>query len=237
MKNRLLIIMCIVPCILCSTKNFCSTLTFFMKPYPEIQPEEAALSIQKKLQKPGKIAHYLMPGAEYESVVGGIFSTYVGYIAASDYDGQTTFPQNLITIDNPKGYILVTRHVNPITTLGLTVFRLDRDPKQSAVLYAFELKKDEDLNEYFWEMHQTPLKDSLKISMKALIIFADPKKIYIPEGITPTKAVANMVLPDIYVKKGTTKAHDALYVLTIKHFFSPVHKEYQREPLRNIIQM
>lgn len=237
MKNRVFIIMCIVPCILTSTKNFCSSLTFFIRPYPELNPQDAAQQAAKKFKKPEKIAQALMPGTEYESLVAGIFASYVGYLVASNYDGQITFPMNTISLDRPKAYFLVTEHINPIITFGLTVFRLERDPKAPAALYAIELKKDEELNEYYWQIQSIGLGDSLKISNKTIIIFANPQKIYIPEGITPTRVAANTVLPDIYVKKNLTKARDALYVLTIKHFFAPVVKEYQREALRNIIQM
>lgn len=237
MKNRTLIIMCIVPCILMSTKNFCSSLTLFMKPYPEINQEETANKLQKKATRLDHLAHYLMPGTSDESVVSGIFSSYAGFLAASDNGGQTTFPENYFSADRPKGYILVTRRINPILTFGLTVFRLEREPNLPAALYSVELKRDEDLKEFYWQVKAEPLTDKLKISMKSIIIFANPDKIYLPEGITPAKAVANTVLPDIYVKKNLSKVHDALYVLTIRQFFSPAKKEFKHEPLRNIIQL
>ena len=47
-----------------------------------------------------------------------------------------------------------------------------------------------------------------------------------------TNESGNLVLPDIYVKKGTSIIDNSLYVLTIRHLFKPVETEENREPLK-----
>ena len=100
-----------------------------------------------------------------------------------------------------------------------------------------EKNKDEELNEYYWQVTQVPLPEDKIISNKTVIVFANPSKIYIPEGITPTQDNPQLILPDLYVKKSIAKMEEALYVLTIRQFFAPPARGYQHEALRHVIQM
>lgn len=205
-----------------------------MRAYPDIEIEEAAKIAQTKIQSPGKLAKYMMPSSMHDPVVEGIFSSYAGFLAVSNSTGQTTFPLRHF---KPVAYYLVTPEIFPVIMFGNTIYRWELMPKAPASLFKLEKKKDEDLNEYYWQVTKLPLREDKKISNKTVIIFANPSKIYIPEGITPTKDNPQLVLPDIYVKKSLHKIPEALYVLTIRQFFAKLPKAYQHEALRHIVQL
>ena len=235
MKNLSIITLCIVPCILYNTKIFSiSTISFFLRPYPEIEMLDAAKIAGQKIQTPGKLAKYMLPSATDNFLVGGIFSSYAGYLCVSDTSGQTSFP---LRHSKPYSYYLITPEIFPVLMFGNTIDHWELIPKVPAQLYKVEKKKDEELDEYYWQVTHLPLPEDKIISKKAVIIFANPSKIYIPEGITPTKDTPQLVLPDLYVKKSIAKTPEALYVLTIRQFFAPPTKGYQHEALRQIVQM
>jgi hypothetical protein len=234
MKNLTLITLCIVPCILYNTNILSiNSLSFFMRPYPDFDLQGAAAIVSKKIQKPGKLTKYMASSFD-GNIVSGIFSSYAGFLTASDQNGQTSFPlrhSKLVT------YYLVTPEVFPVIMFGNTVHHWELISKQPANLYKIEKKKDEELDEYYWEVTQMQLPKDKKISKKAVIIFANPHKVYIPEGITPTSDSSQLILPDIYIKKSISKIPEALYVLTIRQFFAPPAKGYQHESLKHIVQM
>lgn len=233
MKNLTIITICIVPCILYNTTIFSiNTLSFFMRTYPDIDMQEAAHSASRKIQKPGKLAKYM--NTWDNTLVSGIFSSYAGYLAVSDPNGQVSFP---LRHSKPVTYYVVTPEIFPVIMFGNTINHWELIKNKPAHVYKLEKKKDEELNEYYWETTQLPLPEDKKISKKAVIIFANPNKVYIPEGITPTKEFPQLILPDIYIKKGLSKVPEALYVLTIRQFFAPPVKGYQHEPLKHITQM
>lgn len=235
MKNLSIITVCIVPCILYNTKILSiNTLNFFMKPYPEIEMQEAARIATGKIQTPGKLAKYMMASTIPESLVGGIFSSYAGFLSVSDPNGRVTFP---LRHTKPVCYYLVTPEIFPMIMFGNTIHHWQLVPKQPASLYKLIKKKDEELNEYYWEVTQLPLPEDKIISKKAVIIFANPSKVHIPEGITPTHENPQLVLPDIYIKKSISKVPEALYVLTIRQFFASPTKGYQHESLKHMVQM
>ena len=235
MKNLTVITLCIVPCILHNTNILSlNSLSFFLRPYPEIEIQEAAKIAGHKIQTPGKLAKYMMPSPIDNHLVRGIFSSYAGYLSVSDTSGQTTFP---LRHNKPYTYYLITPEIFPVIMFGNTVHHWELMPKNPASLFKVEKTKDEELNEYYWQVTQIPLPEDKIISKKAVIIFADPSKIYVPEGITPTQDNPQLILPDVYVKKSIAKAPEALYVLTIRQFFAPPTKGYQHEALRHIVQM
>lgn len=230
MRKKFLTILCFT-CLFYITKNYSAphTMTFFMIPFTELDQQQAATKAQEKLNDPAKLASSLMPRVDdEESIVAGIFSTYAGYVAASDPDGMTTFP---LYHDKPIVYFLITRKITPVLAGGNSIAHWQLVDSVAASLYKVERTKDEDLNEFFWQVSKEKLPEDKKISRKAIVIFANPEKIIVPLGITPTQETPNLLLPNIFVKKSLTKIHDALFVLTMKHFFAPISKQYKHEPL------
>ena len=92
MKNLTIITLCIVPCILYNTNIFSiGTLSFFMRPYPDIEMQDAAKIASRKIQTPGKLAKYMMPQFTDQQLVGGIFSSYAGYLCGI----RSKWPNNI----------------------------------------------------------------------------------------------------------------------------------------------
>lgn len=231
MKNFQTIITCIVPCILYNTTIMCTaTFTFFMEPYPIIDAQQAAQATSAKIKKVGNLTKYLSAQDANQTLISGIFSTYWGYLAASDLNGKTVYPNK----NRPPElfYLLVTPQLFPIIMFGNTIDRWQIVPDVPAQLYKIERKKDEELNEFYWQTSKEPLPENMKISKKTITIFARPDKIYIPEGVTPTTSNIQMCLPTIYIKKGLAKMKNALFVLTIRNFFAPIRAQYKLEPLQ-----
>jgi len=235
MKKLVIITLCIVPCILQNTKIFSiNTINFFMHPYPEIEIQKAAQSVEQKIKNPEKLAKYSLTSSFYNPIVEGIFSSYAGYLLASGNNGQTTFPRRHY---EPILYYLVTPRIFPVIMFGNTIHHWELMPEVPAKMYKLEKKLDEDLLEHYWQISQVPLPENKVISKKTIIIFANPEKIYIPEGITPTLDSAQLILPDIYVKKSLAKVREALYILTIRQFFAKPTTGYKHEPLNHIKQL
>jgi hypothetical protein len=235
MRKFIIITFCIVPCILHNTKLFSpNTINFFMRSYPDLEIQAAAHAAEQKIKNPEKLAKYSMTSSFYNPIIEGIFSSYAGYLVASGNNGQITFP---LRHNKPVMYYLVTPQIFPVIMFGNTIHHWELVPHIPAKLYKVEKKLDEELMEHYWEVSQVPLPENKIISKKAIIIFANPEKIYIPEGITPTRDDPQLVLPDVYVKKSLAKVREALYILTIRHFFSKPTTDYKHEPLRHIKQI
>ncbi len=73
-----------------------------------------------------------------------------------------------------------------------------------------------------------------KIPLSAIVITADPKNVVVNAGETVTNETANLVLPDILVRKGINIVKNSSYMLTVRHLFKPVETEEKREPLKMI---
>ena len=209
--------------------NYClyaePIITFFMYPYPI--NSQMIEKLGNKLQKPGKIAKYTHAGLAYGTLVSGIFSTYAGYITTSDVNGQTTFPrkQAQTTVQ-----ILITTKVTPIVMTGNTLANWQLEEGTAAIMYTLAQKEDTDTQLSFWETQEATLPETGIIPLDAIVIFAKPKNVYIPRGITIAQESPNLVLPNMYIRKGVKNAQNALYVMNINHYFGPVKYLYQQKP-------
>lgn len=206
-------------------------ITFFFKPFPGEQKAPGAEKLKKKLQTPRGVAKLaLRPLFEGTGpLVGGICSTYAGYFAFSDVNGQTIFPREH---SEPLLYIVITRGVDPVVMLGYTVHHLEIQKDVPAVMYKLERKQDEETELYYWEIEQEDLPEDNVIPLDAITIFAKPHYFEIPTGVIPTEKSANLELPDIYVKPGLKKVLENLYSLNLMHYFSRVRLYMKKEPLQ-----
>ena len=114
-----------------------------------------------------------------------------------------------------------------------TISHWELEPGTPAAVYNLELQEDENTKLSFWNMQEAapPENNRLKPD-SAIIIIAKPHNIYVPTGITLTHPSANLLLPDIYVKKGILSARNALYVLNLSFFFQPIDLLYKKEKTR-----
>ncbi len=202
-------------------------ITFFMYRYPVEQNAKDVKKMGNKLKKLGKIAKYTHEGLVHGTIIAGIFSTYAGYITTSDINGQTAFPrkQEQKTIN-----ILVTNQITPIVMVGNTLAHWQLEEGTPADMYSLALKQDEKTKLYFWQTQKVDLPKKNIIPLDTIIILAKPKNIYLPEGVTLSAESPNLVLPNVYVKKGIKIAKNALYMMNIMRYFGPVNYLYQPKP-------
>lgn len=203
-------------------------ITFFLNPYPtDISKKSPYLSFMSAVQKPGKFskkALYSQFLNHYNT--GGIFSTYAGYVALSNHNGQITFPKKT---SGQKFLLLITEKIVPVMMLGTTVHHWQLDALAPAQLFSVERKHDKESNSYFWDTQETTLPENDIIPLNTIVIFAKPKNIYVPIGITLTTAKPQLHLPTIFVRKTMNFSQSALWLLTIKNFFSPVNFMEKKE--------
>jgi len=204
-------------------------ITFFFKPYPIIKDSKLSQKIVDKLRRPGKIAKYTLNGALQESILDGIFSSYAGFLTVSDLNGQSAFPRKH---ENPLIYFLITTKITPMMMSGITIHHWELETGTPAAMYSAEKKQDEETDAFYWDVQKIELPENNRIPLETVIVFAKPKNIYIPTGITLSHKSANIILPDIYVKKGINILKNALYVLNIKHFFGTIRHMYKPEETR-----
>lgn len=228
MKNKVTIVLffsLIIP-----ASSLCSIISFFLRPYPDWN--ETAQHIAEKIVKPGKTAQYYMDAITHETLATGIFATYGGFIQSASVDDEIVFPRKHT---NPLLYIVVTPQIVPIIMFELTIHHLEFDRSQKTAFYK-AVRKPSSTNpkELVWEINPEELPADNRIPLESIVIFAKPSYIEVPTGTIPTLNNPNLLLPDIYVKKGINVVNNAFYVLTINNFFRPVETAYKKEPLRVI---
>ena len=199
------------------------TITFFFKPLSDVE------KITKKLKKPGNLAKHTVHGIIQPAPVAGILVMYSGYVASSDYNGEITLPRRhqkaMITI-------VVTPEMVPVRLFENTFLHWKLIPGVPAKMYECEEKYNEKKEQYYWDIQEVPFLAGNQIPVSAIVIIAQPKDIVINIGITPTIKAANLLLPDVYVKKGINIIENSSYMLNIRHLFKPVDTEEKPEPFK-----
>jgi hypothetical protein len=198
------------------------------------EPLTDAEKIHEKLKKPGKIAKYTVKGMMQTSPIEGFIGIYGGYVSASDYNGELSFPRkhqkNIVDI-------IITPEVMPVPLFESTIHHLNRIAGLPATMYRCEFIHNDQKNEDYWQTSEIPLPEDLAIPLSAIVIIAKPKNIRMEIGKTSAHESGNFVLPNIFVKKGITTIDNSLYMLTIRHLFKPVETEENREPLKILTQI
>lgn len=227
MKKSQIIVWYIV---LITASSRASVISFYFRPYPDWF--DKAQHVTEKVTKPGKAAQYYMEAITNETLATGIFATYGGFLQSADVDDQITFPRKHT---NPVLYIVVTPQITPVLMFALTMHHLEFDRSQKIAFYKAERKPSpENPKNLIWQITPEELPQNNRIPLESIVIFAKPSYIHVPTGIIPTLNNPNLLLPDIYVKKGINVVSNAFYVLTISNFFRPVEIGYKKEPLRVI---
>lgn len=191
-------------------------ITLFLKPYPYLENTPQTQEMVEKLGRPWKASSSGVRSAF--PLISGIGATYGGYLTFSDTIGQISFPRKHTA---PKLYILITPRLTPIMIAHLTIHHWELEEGTPAAMYQMELKQDPTTELYFWETTNADLPKNKRVPREAIVLFTNPKHIYIPTGITITEKSANLVLPSVYVKRGIKIFVNTLYLLNIKGFFGP----------------
>jgi len=154
----------------------------------------------------------------------GIFVTYFGYKAASDYNGQITFPRKH---QEPNFSLLVCQSPTPIFMLQNTISHWEVEKDAEATFYSVERKQDEKTKFYFWSMEKKDLPKDNKIPLDTIIIHANPDGIEVPTGVTITSKSDQLVLPLLYVKPTIKISENALAFLQTSDFFGPIDRVFK----------
>lgn len=203
-------------------------ITFFMKPYGPCISSDTAQQASVNLRKPHKLAKTSLASLNTCPPIAGILSTYAGYLALSDPDGQTTFPKKHIL---PFVYLLITPKITPILIASNTIHHWDIAEPHRAVMYKVERLHNEAEELYYWNITKVPIPANHRVPLESITIIMKPDHIYVPEGITLTEESNNLILPPIFVKKITKINTTALYMLNVRQFFghsSPLYKKGTR---------
>jgi len=207
-------------------------ITFFMRPYPYVYMEEKEVTQEyadrksKKLRRPDKIAKYTLRSILETSTASGIFSTYHGQLAVSDFEGQVSFARMQA---DPDLHLLITPRIDPFLKKQQVIDHWEIERGVPAQLYSVSLVEDEDTEISYWNVERIDPIPNKRIDLNTIIVFAKPSHILVPEGISIVKRSPNLVLPDLYVKKNVDKLSTSLYVLNLKRFFQQTQKQKELE--------
>jgi len=201
-------------------------ISFFLKEYPEKDNRD---NVDKVIKECSILKNHFQTICQSHNISHNfsVFSTYAGYLSMSNTNGQIVFPRKVI---NNAINLLVTNKISPVFMFGSTIaFWEIQDP--NAKMYYLERSQDKTTKLFFWETKEKPLPKSNRTPVQTIVILADPKEIYVPIGATLTRSSANLLLPDIYVRKNIDNLANILFVLNIKPFFSKTNQIFKEIPL------
>jgi hypothetical protein len=203
-------------------------------PYPEIKVRYAESHEPNALDEIEKTMSPSIDSLLPKENITGIFVSYGGFLASSNIDGMVSFPRRH---DNPAIHILVTDKITPVIMINNTIHHWELEVGTPAAMYTARREKDIHANLFYWRLEEAPMPENNRIPIDTILIFTNPKNIYIPLGITPVptdpisgKPPVNLRLPEIYVKSHTKQAPESLYVLNIRYWFGPVRSVYKTTP-------
>ncbi len=156
--------------------------------------------------------------------VDGIQTSYLGYSATSDKNGQITFPRQQQT---DTIHILVTPEIEPEFMINETLIShwiTKHNP--AAAFYEINRKKNKELNTYYFDVKK--LKTPRDIPMNTVTIFAHPDHIHIPIGISLNTYSTNFILPELQAHK-IDIIKNSLYTLSIKQYFEQINIEHKND--------
>ncbi len=198
-------------------------ISFYMHPFPDAE------KTVRKLAKPGKIARHTIEGIVAYSPASGIFSIYGGYLQVSDVNGQIMFPRKH---EKTQVYLVITNKITPITMFENTIHHWELVSGTPAMMYTIERKYDKDSEIFYWDTQQVELPENNEVPLTSIVIFAKPKYILVPIGITITNDNPNLLLPPLLVRKGVNIVSNAVYILNFRHLFGRLYLTYKKEATR-----
>lgn len=197
-------------------------ILFFLRSYP-LLPEHVDTSRLLR-ESPARAIKQVLKTSLPSHPVGGIFATYAGFVeASSPYDGGIIFPRKHV---KPSFYFIVTKQIEPIIMLGLTVHHWELLPGASASVYRIEQHQDPDTKLFYWQVIKEQLPDN-RIPINGIVLFANPHDVHLPEGITLTTNDPQLELPDVYINEDYDPIRAAMRVLQVNHFFRLIQPTYK----------
>lgn len=195
------------------------TITFFIRPYPEIKTNPDA--VNNKLQIPGYLG-YKMLKKEIPFYNKGIPCLYAGTIAFSDNQGMVRFTRSSKKTDFN---FVVSEDIKPVFLVPWVIDHWLSDETKSA-WYSVTGFTDQPTKATLWNVEKSP--EQKIIPNYAIIIFAPHKKIYVPEGVSMADFGQQIVLPPVYSKIKNYSPENTVKIMSIKQFFAPVKKIFDK---------
>jgi|SRR5579885_190967 len=204
-------------------------MVMFLRQYPtthkNAQPTDHAHELVHELRQPGTIDHHLVHGILHKNnTVSGVFATYMGYLRISDLNGQITFPR----LHEEPFNVIVTTKITPIIMDENTINHWELNEDAPAKMYEIKKEYDDHSGLHFWQTERVDLPKDKVVPFQAIILFAQPNLVLLPEGATVCYDRPNVVLPDIFIKKGIKLDSLTFYILNIKQFFGNGQMLYKK---------
>ena len=205
---------------------FSHIITFFVQELPFNAPDEDTNSkFAKTTSTPGKVAHKIAHSVA-SSAHKGIFVTYGGYLAVTNFNGQVTFPRMQQKTDFT---FIVTEKIEPVMMIGNTVHHWVLLKNVPASSYSVERKQSNQTQLYYWDVQKTENPENNIIPLNSIVVFAKSKNIIVPLGITLSNDSSQLILPPVYVVKNNNDLLPALETLNVRQFFAPVIKTNKKD--------
>ena len=207
-----------------------STINLFLHKYPQFKDklnEEQVSKYSKKLQQPDYLFKKIVKSTRVATGAKGIMGIYLGFVSLSDHNGQMIFPRKQ---HKPEVNFLITKAIKPVYMIAPeTVHNWMLDPTQPTEMYRFALQHDAPTGLYYVDTKKTDLPHDHMISLDTIVMIANPKNVFVPEGATITHDSPNLILPNIYIRKNFNFEYNALYTLSIKQYFEQINQEYKHD--------
>lgn len=205
-------------------------IILFLDKYPKVKipkNKETKESLSKKLKQPAFVFKKKWQQKRLSSGAEGVMAMYLGDASLSDKEGQVIFPRgHQLPIVN----LLISQGIQPVYIVApATVHNWMLDKNKPAKMYQFRFDRDQETELYYIETKEIPLPQDSMIPLETIIIIAEPESIFVPEGATITHYSANLILPNIYIKKNFDYSYNALYTNSIKQYFDSVTAQYKQE--------
>lgn len=230
MKYRLLLLFIVASFSLFTNLYSEQLIAVFLRPYPRLDPDQKVTKIMKSVRHAGKFSRMQVKQLlGLKKMVAGVFATYAGFLSVSNTDGEIAFPRKHT---DPQLYILVTEELVPIVRSGNTLSHWELNEDRPAVMYQITKTKDENGPLEYYETAASSLPANNVVPLESIVIFANPRYVYIPLGVTPSTESPHLVLPDIYINHRINLTSPALHVLNVMHYYGALTFIVQKEPLR-----
>lgn len=196
---------------------FSHIITFFIQEAP-FNAKNGANKFNDSVAIPGKlsskIARSMVTYAHQ-----GIFATYGGYLVVSDFNGQITFPRMQ---QKEEITLIITEKIEPVLMLGNTIHHWVLLNTIPSAVYSVSHKQDAHTKLYYWDVKPAKTPENNIIPLTSIVIFAKPKDIIVPIGITLSNNSPQLILPTIYATKNINELAPTLGVLKVRQFFGPL---------------
>ncbi len=228
---RFLVALALLACQYIAGKH---VIMLHFKEYPSFSACSQGNFPNKKLDSHGNHAVQRACTFFESGIASGILATYFGYIDVSDLNGNITFPREH---EKPLLNLIITPRISPVMMFSKTVHHWELEAGQQVLAYVIERKEDKDTKLLFWDVQEAYPPKNNRLPLNTIIILASPQDIYVPTGITLTNTNPQLILPDIYIKKGISRVTGPLDTLNVKHFFGSVYYLQKTEDLYYVSQI